>query len=293
MKQATSALKRTLDRLYATRSATHLANDPLSFCHRYDDPGDREVAAVIASSFAYGGITVILRSLESIFARLGRSPRSYVMAFDPQAGMADFSGFRHRFHDGRDLCALLWAVRCMIENSGSINDFFLRFHSSAGKDIGSALDGYTRAVLAFDYRPVFGGPEIPERSYFRFFFPTPMAGSACKRLCMWLRWLVRPADGIDLGLWKGIRPAQLVIPVDTHIQRISGYLGLTRRRQADWRMATEITEALRRLDAEDPVKYDFALAHLGISEKCNGSDPTLCRSCTIAGICPKNPGIPS
>jgi uncharacterized protein (TIGR02757 family) len=102
---------------------------------------------------------------------------------------------------------------------------------------------------------------------------------------MWLRWMVRPADGIDLGLWHGIPPAKLVIPVDAHIQRIARYLGLTSRRQADWRMAREITASLRRLDPDDPVKYDFALCHLGISAGCDGHDRLRCRACPVAELC--------
>jgi uncharacterized protein (TIGR02757 family) len=104
---------------------------------------------------------------------------------------------------------------------------------------------------------------------------------------MFLRWVVRPADGIDLGIWTGVSPAQLIIPVDTHISRICTYLGFTGRKAADWRMAQEITTALRGLDPDDPVKYDFSLAHLGISEGCNGTDPLRCLSCTIKGICPQ------
>ena len=280
-----SDLKGVLERLYASRSSGCLDNDPLSFCHRYDDPADREVAAVISSSFAYGGINIILRTLESIFFRLGPSPCRTVMETAPQRLLKTFAGFRHRFNDGRDLTALLWALRQMIEQSGSVERFFLRFWRADDMDIGPALDGYTRSVLAMDYRPVFGSAGLPGDSYFRFLFPAPSSGSACKRLCMFLRWVVRPADGIDLGLWSGVAPSQLVIPVDTHVRRIAGYLGLTARRQADWRMATEITAALRCFDHADPVRYDFALAHLGISAGCDGKDRELCRECLLHGVC--------
>lgn len=280
-------VKTILDRLYGARSPIHLANDPLSFCHRYADPADREAVAVIASAFAYGNVAVILRTLEGIFTALGPSPRHYLERFDPKKGLRSFSGFKHRFNDGRDLCALLWAIRLMIEQAGSINAFFLRSHDDGAEDLTESLNGYVRSVLDLDYRPVFGGPQIPGDSRFPFLFPAPASGSACKRLCMFLRWVVRPADGIDLGLWRGISPAQLVIPVDTHIQRICGYLGFSHRRNADWRMAREITAALRRFDPADPVKYDFSLAHLGISEKC-GSDPSTCLVCSIAGICPQS-----
>jgi uncharacterized protein (TIGR02757 family) len=283
-----SDIQATLDALYATRSAQHLGNDPLSFCHRYPDPADREISAVIASSFAYGSIVIILRTLEAIFAELGRSPRSYVEQFDPQAGFRTFSGFKHRFNDGRDLCALLWGMRQMVEQAGSIHAFFRRGYNAADYDVSSSLNSYSAAVLALDYTDVFGTHEIPTDSYFPFLFPAPASGSACKRLCMFLRWMVRPADGIDLGLWDGVSPAQLIIPVDTHICRISRYLGLTRRKAADWRMAQEITAALRAFDPADPVKYDFSLAHLGISDGCDGKDPRRCTSCPIVEICAQN-----
>ena len=283
-----SDIRATLNALYASRSPRHLDNDPLSFCHRYPDPADREIAAVIASSFAYGSIVIILRTLETIFAGLGPSPRNYVEQFDPQAGLRTFSGFKHRFNDGRDLCALLWGLRQMVEQAGSVQAFFLRGHCAADADVSDSLNRYTAAVLALDYTDVFGSHGIPTDSYFRFLFPAPASGSACKRLCMFLRWMVRPADGIDLGLWKGISPAQLIIPVDTHISRISRYLGLTRRKAADWRMAQEITAALRNLDPADPVKYDFSLAHIGISDGCDGNDPGRCTSCPIVGICAQN-----
>ena len=280
-------VKTILDRLYAARSPLHLTNDPLSFCHRYSDPEDQEVAAVIASAFAYGGIKVILRTLESIYAELGPSPRSYVETFDPVKALKAFRGFKHRFNDGRDLVALLWGLRLMIDAAGSVNAFFLRFHDASSKDVTTALNGYAAAVLSLDYQPVFGTAAAPAGSRFPFLFPAPAAGSACKRLCMFLRWVARPADGIDLGLWRGVAPSQLVIPVDTHISRICTYLGFTRRTSADWRMAQEITTALRHLDPTDPVKYDFSLAHLGISEKCTGKDPLHCLSCTIKSICPQ------
>ncbi len=283
-----SDIQASLDALYASRSQQHLGNDPLSFCHRYPDPVDREIAAVIASSFAYGSIVIILRTLEAIFAELGPSPRRYVENFDPRAGLRLFSRFKHRFNDGRDLSALLWGMRQMVEESGSIDAYFLRGHNADDRDVSGSLNRYTAAVLALDYTAVFGTSAIPADSYFPFLFPAPASGSACKRLCMMLRWLVRPADGIDLGLWNGVSPAQLIIPVDTHISRIGRYLGLTGRKAADWRMAQEITAALRTFDPADPVKYDFSLAHLGISDGCDGKDPSRCISCPIVEICAQN-----
>ncbi len=283
-----SEIRAVLDALYASRSPRHLDNDPLKFCHRYRDPADQEIAAVIASSFAYGSIIIILRTLESVFSELGSSPRRFVEHFDPAAGLRTFTSFKHRFNNGRDLCALFSALQQMVRQSGTVHAFFLQGHNGADSDVSSSLNQYSAAVRALDYSAVFASEHISPESCFPFLFPAPASGSACKRLCMMLRWLVRPADGIDLGLWNGITPAQLVIPVDTHISRISRYLGLTSRTTGDWRMAREITSALRAFDPADPVKYDFSLAHLGISDGCDGKDMDRCFSCSIASICAQN-----
>ncbi|AAR33855.2 TIGR02757 family protein [Geobacter sulfurreducens] len=278
-------LKAVLDNLYASRSPRHLANDPLSFCHRYASPADREIAGLLASCLAYGNVKIILRNLATVFGAVGPSPRRFVEEFEPEAGMRLFAGFKHRFNDGRDLCALFLAARTMIEEADTIGDFFLGCHDPEAEDITPSLTEFSSAILAFDYSPVFGTAAIPADSAFPFFFPSPASGSACKRLCMFLRWMVRADDGIDLGLWKEISPAQLVIPVDTHIHRIARNLGLTARRQADWRTAREITAALRRLDPDDPVKYDFSLCHLGISEGCDGTVTPLCEACPVVKCC--------
>lgn len=278
-------LKPILEALYQNRSQAHLANDPLSFCHRYRDPLDQEVAGLVASSFAYGNVKIIKKNLAVIFDAMGPSPRRFVEDFNPVQKGRLFTGFKHRFNDGRDLCALLLACQVMLQESGSIEKWLLRFHKASDEDLTGTLSGFSAAVKALDLSPVFGPQGVPADSYFPFFFPSPASGSACKRLCMYLRWMVRPADGIDLGIWRGISPAQLVIPVDAHIQRICRFLGFTSRKQADWRMACEITRALRQLDPADPVKYDFAICHLGISEGCDGKDRLKCAACPIRGVC--------
>lgn len=278
-------LKTILDALYRDRSADHLANDPLSFCHRYRSPEDQEMVGLIASSFAYGNVKIIKKSLEGIFRAMEGSPRLFVERFDPAQGKRLFASFKHRFNDGRDLCALLLAAQIMIRERGSIEGFVLSFHDPESADITDTLTGFAQAVKALDLSAVFGRARVPDDSYFPFFFPSPASGSACKRLCMYLRWMVRPADGIDLGIWRGISAAQLVIPVDAHIRRICAFLGFTQRKQADWRMAREITARLRELDPQDPVKYDFPICHLGISEGCDGKNRTTCLTCPITDLC--------
>ena len=279
------SLKKTLDQLYANRSQQHLANDPLSFCHRYREPADQEIAALIAAVFAYGSVKVIKGSLSRIFDIMGDSPTRFIDGFVPEKHRQLCCGFKHRFNTEDDLSALFWAIRLMRQQHGSIEGFFCQFHGTDAMTIEQDLNGFCTAVLGLDYRPVFDSSGLPPQSSFRFLFPAPAGGSACKRLCMFLRWVVRPADGIDLGLWSQIRPGQLIIPVDRHIERISRMLGLTSRRTPDWRMACEITAALRQFDPADPIKYDFSICHLGISEGCNGTKSAVCGNCPVEPHC--------
>lgn len=279
------SLKKTLEQLYAGRSQQHLANDPLSLCHRYRNPADKEVAALIAAVFAYGSVKVIKGSLTRIFNIIGDSPAGFVDGFDPKKQRQLCSGFKHRFNTEDDLAALFWAIRLMRQQRGSIEGFFSQFHAADAATVEQGLNGFCAAVLGLDYQPIWGKSGLPQKSSFRFLFPAPAGGSACKRLCMFLRWVVRPADGIDLGLWNQIRPGQLIIPVDRHIERISRMLGLSDRRTPDWRMACEITAALRQFDPSDPVKYDFSICHLGISDGCNGTKSASCSSCPVEQHC--------
>ncbi len=278
-------MRDTLEQLYANRSQQHLANDPLSFCHRYHNPADQEVAALIAAVFAYGNVKVIKGSLARIFSIMGDSPSGFIDSFEPGKHRNLFHGFKHRFNNEDDLAALFLAIRQIRLQHRSIELFFSQFHATDASTVELALNGFTTALFSFDYSPVFGSDGLPQKSSFRFLFPSPAGGSACKRICMYLRWMVRPADGIDLGLWKSVSPSQLIIPVDRHIERIARMLGLTGRHTPDWKMASEITANLRLLDPLDPVKYDFSLCHLGISEGCTGQKGSVCINCPVEGFC--------
>ena len=137
-----------------------------------------------------------------------------------------------------------------------------------------------RRALALDCKPWYPGGRLPSAAGVRFFLPSPEDGSTCKRLNLFLRWMVRPDDGVDMGLWHGVSPSQLVIPLDTHVSRISISMGLTGRRTVDWKMAREVTARLRAIEPRDPVKYDFALCRLGMLESCpQHADPAACPLC--------------
>lgn len=271
----------TLEKLYETRSAEHLANDPLSFCHRYKDVDDQEVAALVAAAFAYGNVKVIKGSLEKVFNIMGDSPATFVERFNPAKQLDQFSGFKHRFNNHHDLAALLWGIGEIRRRHGTLERFFCCSHHHDDLTVENGLNHFCSGLLSLDYKTA----GIVPGAYYSFLFPSPAGKSACKRLCMFLRWVVRKADRIDLGLWKGVRADQLVIPVDKHIERIGRLLGLTGRKTADWKMACEITNRLRQLDPEDPVKYDFSICHLGISEGCNGKRGAICQNCPVSELC--------
>ncbi len=285
--RAQALLKRRLENLYRTYDRGFLESDPLLFVHRYSSDEDREVVGLIASSLAYGRVAGIKKSVEKVLAILGDEPARFVGTFRPRTGGQLFDGFRHRFNVGNDISCLLYFARQMMEKSGSIGNFFMEGFSKTHKNIKEALTSFSSRVLSLQRDGIYGRSRaLPGGAGVRFFFPSPASGSPCKRLNLYLRWMVRRDDGLDLGLWRGIPPSKLVIPLDTHIARIASYLGLTRRKSRDWKMAEEITASLARLDPSDPVKYDFALCRLGILDVCpQRREMEKCAACLIGDIC--------
>lgn len=281
------ALLRThLDNLYKTYGKAYLTTDPLMFVHRYKTAADREIVGLIATSLAYGRVDGIKRSVEAILAAMGRSPYDFTMSFAPRKDKERFAGFIHRFNKAEDVRCLIHFIRQMFKADGSINNFFMKGYSKDAIDIKENLAAFSKNALSLDTGGIYGSKKLPQKAGIRFFFPSPNDGSPCKRLNLYLRWMVRRGDGLDLGIWKGIDPSKLIIPLDTHIARISRNIGLTRRAAADWKMAAEITANLRRFDAADPVKYDFAICRLGIIDACPKiKEIEKCAACSIREIC--------
>ncbi|MBI5885038.1 MAG: TIGR02757 family protein [Deltaproteobacteria bacterium] len=288
-RNSASILKKRLDALYLTYDRRYLASDPLLFVHRYKTSKDREIVGLIASSLAYGRVDGIKRSVEAVLnemGAMGASPYEFVMRFDPAKDKKTFDGFVHRFNRGEDVRCLIYFIRQMIEGSGSIGGFFMRGYSNDAPDIKESLTAFTKGVLALDTANVYGSRILPKGAGVRFFFPSPSDGSPCKRLNLYLRWMVRRNDGLDFGIWKQADPAKLIIPLDTHIGRICRNIGLTKRAIQDWKTAVEITASLRTLDESDPVKYDFAVCRLGILEACpRRKDADKCAACRVGDIC--------
>jgi uncharacterized protein (TIGR02757 family) len=265
---------------------SHLVSDPVQFVHRYDDPRDREVAGLLAAVFAYGNVKIVLRTVSAVLGYLGPRPAQTVSCFDPRSDMRRLHGFYHRFNTSRDLAVLFWIIRRTLEDHGSLESAFASALEPGAPDIGGALNHFSAVLLGYGHERFYPRGELKRRIGVRFFFPSPSQGSACKRLNLYLRWMVRPEDGIDLGVWTRVSTRQLVIPLDTHIARISNYIGLTELRSPGWPMALDITRSLRLLHVDDPVRYDFALCHLGIAGDCpRKRNLEKCARCPIVAIC--------
>jgi uncharacterized protein (TIGR02757 family) len=256
-------LKRRLDLLYRRYDHRFVDPDPLQFVRAERRAEDREVVGLLASALAYGNVRQIKRGIEAVRELLGPRPARAVDRLDPHEAARGLGGFRHRFNDGRDVACLLYFLRQMRRSHGSVERFFAAGHPAGAEDVGPALDSAGARTLALDHGGLYGDGPLPSGAGVRFFFPRPAAGSACKRLNLYLRWMVR-RDRVDVGGWTSIPPRALVIPLDAHILRISRRVRLTRLRSPGWAMARDITARLRRLDPEDPVKYDFALHRLGL-----------------------------
>ena len=282
MPQATARLKAALDGAYEAFNAEDAARDPVQIVRRFREPGDVEVAGFCAAALAFGRVSSVIQSVERLLAVMGPSPAAYVARFDPATQRDELAALGHRWTRSVDLVALLWVLHQMIDREGSIEGFFLRGHDPAATDIEAALDDFSARALALDLDAAYG--RVPARPGVGYFFPRPASGSGCKRLNLFLRWMVR-RDAVDAGPWRGVRPAQLVVPLDTHVIRLGQCLRLTHYRSPGWAMAKEITAALRALDPVDPVRYDFALCHLGMMNACGFRRPQGDAHCPLRGVC--------
>jgi uncharacterized protein (TIGR02757 family) len=278
----TGGLRQALDELYEGFNAPDSATDPIQIVRRFARPDDQEIVGFCAGGLAFGRVSSVLQSIERLLAVMGDHPAEYVRTFDPRRETPRFAGIVHRWIKGPDLAALVWMLKQMLDRSGSIEGFFLEGYEPGAEDIGPALDSFSRRALALDMKAVYG--RVPARAGACYFFPRPSAGSACKRLNLFLRWMVR-RDALDLGVWTRVSPAALVVPLDTHIIRVGQCLRLTRYTSPGWRMAADITRALRRIDPADPVKYDFSLCHLGMMNACGFSRPQADAQCPLRGVC--------
>jgi uncharacterized protein (TIGR02757 family) len=278
-----SSLATTLDRLYQDYNREDSATDPVQIVRRYTNPADQEIVGFCAAALAFGRVASVLNSVETVARAMGAQPAEYVRRFDPDAPHPELRAMVHRWIRGVDVIALLWLLHQMVGQSGSIEGFFLEGYDRAAVDIGGALDGFSRRAMALDLRRVYGR-RVPKQRGVGYFFPRPSAGSGCKRLNLFLRWMVR-RDQVDLGAWSGAQPSQLIVPLDTHVIRLGRCLRLTRYTSPGWKMAAEITASLRAIDPVDPVRFDFSLCHVGMMNACGFGRRQGDAQCPLKGIC--------
>lgn len=269
-------MRRALERVRARCDVeARRAADPVGVVHRYAGREDQELVGLLASSMAFGNVRAIRQKLDELLERVG--PSVHAAADEPRALRRRLAGFRHRVYRGDDLARLLIGARAVQREAGSLGHAFLEAKQEAG-DLRGGLSAWAARIRR-------AGKLGAETAGERHLLADAARGSAAKRLLLYLRWMVRPADGVDLGLWE-LSPAELVIPVDVHIHKLGRNLGLTSRRAASWQAAEDITRALARFDPADPVKYDFALCHLGMLQGCPSKrDEAGCRGCGIRSVC--------
>jgi uncharacterized protein (TIGR02757 family) len=276
-------LRERLDELVASFDRRHLTPDPLELVLRYDDPLDQECAGLIAAAFAYGRADLVVAHAGDVLVRMGPSPFRYLKeGFNRSEASRRFRGFTHRFHKTPELVALLAHMAQAIRRHGSLGALFESCYDDSEADIGPTLGRFVESLTT---QPDGRLETAEERRAVAYLISSPRDGSACKRMNLFLRWMVRSEEP-DLGLWSFVDPAKLVIPLDTHIHRIATFLGLTERRSADWKTARSLTDALAMFNRQDPVRYDYALCRLGILDLCSRKRrKENCDVCLLRDVC--------
>jgi uncharacterized protein (TIGR02757 family) len=272
------AVKRALDSVRTGCDVVARRNaDPVAFAHRYEGLDDRELVALVAASVAFGNVAAIRSKLDDLLRRLGSHPAR--VADDPAEARRRLRGWKHRVFRGVDVARLLCGARTVQRMHGSLGRFFEAELRRTGQ-LREALACWCDAIRGAGGLRRDGPRRGPAH-----LLSDPRGPSGSKRLLLFLRWMVRPADGIDLGLWE-VDPAVLLVPVDVHIHKLSRNLGLTRAPTPSWSAAEEISGALARFDRADPTKYDFSLCHMGMVQRCRSRrDPSSCQGCGVKPVC--------
>lgn len=270
LQQALDALIETTD----TRERTQ--RDPVGMVHPFDQE-EQEVVAHIAAPLAYGRVDLIRRAIDRVLQVLGPSPTTWVRNMQRGDFLRAEPDFVYRMTRAEDVDAYLYALGQLLREYNTLENAFMQGWRAEDPDIVPALTQYVQRLRA--------AAQSTRRGFY-YLTPDPANGGATKRWHLLLRWLVRPADGVDLGLWKNIPTRQLLLPVDAHIEQVVRHLGWSERKTIDLKFVRQVSEALRKLDSADPMRYDFALCHMGISGDClHRWVPEVCGACPLQHHC--------
>ncbi|MCF8267436.1 MAG: TIGR02757 family protein [Ignavibacteriales bacterium] len=250
-------LKKKLEYHYRYFDISKISPDPIEFPMRYKDPRDIEISAFLASVFAYGNVRQINSTLIRLDKIMESGPFNFIENYSSKKNLSVIEGIYHRFYSSEDIDGIFNILHRVYTTYGSLKYLFLLYYFEKDRDIKNSLSFFSASLKNI------GKNYIKNERLLKFILPDPFSGSACKRMNLFLRWMVRK-DHIDFGLWEEVSPAKLIIPVDTHVARISKQIGLTTKNTVSWKMAEEITEKLREINPVDPVKYDFAICHIGM-----------------------------
>jgi uncharacterized protein (TIGR02757 family) len=230
-----------------------IEDDPVAVPHQFDDPADREVIGLYAALLAWGRRATLLAKLAELCERMSYRPHRFVYDYREGPPSDPLAGFAHRTFQPADAHHLTRALSALLRQRGSLEGVFASDGASGEADVGAGIQRFSEAVMG-------AVPGVPPR--LQKHLARPSTGSACKRLAMYLRWMVRPGP-VDFGMWRQFSPAQLVLPLDVHTGRQARALGLLERPADDWRAVEELTATCRRLAPDDPARYDFALFGAG------------------------------
>lgn len=234
-----------------------IEHDPVSIPHLYQRKQDIEISGFVAAMLAWGQRKTIINKCKQFFALMDNAPYDFILHHQ-ENDLKPFLDFKHRTFNATDALYFIAFFQWFYQQHDSLEEAFLVGLNEKSRDTAQSLIHFHHLFFSL--------PDFPLRT--RKHIPTPERNSACKRINMFLRWMVRKDEGgVDFGIWSRIRPDQLVCPCDLHVDRVARYLGLITRKQTDWQTALELTENLRQFDPKDPVKYDFALFGLGVNLK--------------------------
>lgn len=259
--------------------ADRIANDPVGIVRAVRGEQEREIAALLASSLAFGNVKSLRASILRVLDRLG--PSMLPVLDSPREARRRLEGTGHRMIRDEDVWRLLVGARALQREHGSLGARFEQLWREYDENLREALASWVRQVREAGGLIPSGNRRGPAHV-----LPDPAKNSGCKRLLLFLRWVVRADDGVDLGLWHGVPASALLVPVDVHIHRLGANLGWTRARTPSWGAAEEITAVLRQIDPADPVRFDFALCHMQMSQRCpSARDELLCAGCGARSLC--------
>ena len=254
------AIKKILDqKVKQYNQKSFIEKDPICIPHLFQKQQDIEIAAFFAAIFAWGNRTTIINKSKELMQKMDNAPHVFCLTHQPK-DLKRLFGFKHRTFNDTDLLYCITFLKTHYQNNDSLETAFFKDYQTGKriKNIEKALQNFQSYFMSME--------DAPQRT--RKHISSPAAGSTCKRLNMFLRWMIRKDHtGVDFGIWKSIAPSELIIPIDVHVARIARTLGILNRPQTDWQAALELTEYCRTLDSKDPVKYDFALFSLGVIEK--------------------------